>query len=323
MKYIEWRDEFEHFLSGLDRDERDRILAYYSEMYADRRDSGMTEEEIVAGFGAPYDAAKKILDEEDAKKKSRSDEKNHVHDEERARFTSSGGVDALEINGALGNVFVRFYDGNCINVDYPATALLDYRVSQHGGKVVIKHKNIKFRNVNFKNGIIPDMTIDVPRGLTPDLEINLIGGSIKMDGGDYGKLKAYLEGGALNVGRINCGDADLATDAGKIEIEGVVCHRLHAEINAGKLQARSICGSTADINVNAGAACAGHVDCRRTRIRVSAGKADITLCGAKEDYDIDVKRTLGSCNIDGRAPGCDRSVIADVRFGSLNVSFAR
>ena len=29
MKYIEWRDELEHFLGGLDESERENIILYY------------------------------------------------------------------------------------------------------------------------------------------------------------------------------------------------------------------------------------------------------------------------------------------------------
>lgn len=323
MKYIEWRDEFEGYLSGLDEAERRRVLSYYAEMYADKRDSGLSENEAVAQFGAPYDAAQKILAGEGAKKCDNAKTDDTQEKEERAHFSSEGAVDALEINGALGNIILNFYDGEGVNVDYPATSLIDYKVGQQGGKVVITHKKIKFKGVNLKNKIIPDMIIQVPRHLTPDLEINLAAGAIKLDGGDYGNIKAYVEGGALTTGQFNCSDAQFITDAGKIEIGGAVCHRMHAEINAGKLHAGSIYGSTADIRVNAGKLNVDETDCKRTEICVSAGKAEITLCGAKEDYDAEVKKVLSSCNLDSRSVNCERSVKAEVSLGSLTVNFTQ
>ena len=48
MKYIEWRDELEHFLGELDESERENIILYYGEMYADKRDEGLSEEEAKA-----------------------------------------------------------------------------------------------------------------------------------------------------------------------------------------------------------------------------------------------------------------------------------
>lgn len=65
MTYTEWRDELKSNLLCVSESERRRVLEYYAEAYADRREAGYSEREIVAEFGAPYDAAKRILSEED------------------------------------------------------------------------------------------------------------------------------------------------------------------------------------------------------------------------------------------------------------------
>ena len=63
MTYNEWRDELKCNLLCVPEQERARVLDYYAEAYADRRDAGYTEHEITAEFGAPYDAARRILSE--------------------------------------------------------------------------------------------------------------------------------------------------------------------------------------------------------------------------------------------------------------------
>lgn len=63
MKYNEWRDELKDNLLCVSESERRRVLDYYAEAYADRRDAGFTEREIIDDFGAPYDAAQRILSE--------------------------------------------------------------------------------------------------------------------------------------------------------------------------------------------------------------------------------------------------------------------
>ena len=65
MTYTEWRDELKSNLLCVSESERRRVLEYYAEAYADRREAGYSEREIVAEFGAPYDAAKRILSEDD------------------------------------------------------------------------------------------------------------------------------------------------------------------------------------------------------------------------------------------------------------------
>lgn len=61
MKYTEWRDELYNNLLCVSENERRRVLDYYAEAYADRREAGFSEREIISEFGAPYDAAQRIL----------------------------------------------------------------------------------------------------------------------------------------------------------------------------------------------------------------------------------------------------------------------
>ena len=63
MTYNEWRDELKSNLLCVPESEMLRVLDYYAEAYADRRDAGYSEYEITAEFGAPYDAAQRILSE--------------------------------------------------------------------------------------------------------------------------------------------------------------------------------------------------------------------------------------------------------------------
>ena len=65
MTYNEWRDELKSNLLSVSDAERRRVLDYYAEAYADRREAGFTEREIIEDFGAPYDAAQRILYEGD------------------------------------------------------------------------------------------------------------------------------------------------------------------------------------------------------------------------------------------------------------------
>ncbi len=65
MTYTEWRDELKSNLLCVSESERRRVLEYYAEAYADRREAGFSEREIIAEFGAPYDAAQRILNEDE------------------------------------------------------------------------------------------------------------------------------------------------------------------------------------------------------------------------------------------------------------------
>lgn len=63
MTYNEWRDELKDNLLSVSDEERKRVLDFYAEAYADKREAGKSEREIINDFGAPYDAAQRILNE--------------------------------------------------------------------------------------------------------------------------------------------------------------------------------------------------------------------------------------------------------------------
>lgn len=63
MTYNDWRDELKSNLLSVSESERKKVLDYYAEAYADRREAGFSEREIIEEFGAPYDAAQRILSE--------------------------------------------------------------------------------------------------------------------------------------------------------------------------------------------------------------------------------------------------------------------
>lgn len=62
MTYIKWKDEVESYLVDMPQDEKQKLFSYFSEMYADKRDAGISEAQIIEEFGAPYDVAKRILE---------------------------------------------------------------------------------------------------------------------------------------------------------------------------------------------------------------------------------------------------------------------
>ena len=63
MTYRQWEKAFRKRLSRLPKEERERALGYYAELYGDKLDAGVSESEIVREFGDPKAAADKIIEE--------------------------------------------------------------------------------------------------------------------------------------------------------------------------------------------------------------------------------------------------------------------
>ena len=64
MSYKEWERKLLRQLAVLSKNERLSIADYYREMYGDKKDLGLTDEEILQEFGEPESCARKILSEE-------------------------------------------------------------------------------------------------------------------------------------------------------------------------------------------------------------------------------------------------------------------
>ena len=63
MTYKEWESELLGYLKSLPEKEKEEIINYYREIYSDRSDAGMKNEDILSEFGAPMLCAAKILKE--------------------------------------------------------------------------------------------------------------------------------------------------------------------------------------------------------------------------------------------------------------------
>lgn len=70
MTKTQWDRKLKKKLAPLGKDEQRRICDYYDELYNDKKDAGLSEEEILAEFGAPEEAAAKFIEEEGGKKDS-------------------------------------------------------------------------------------------------------------------------------------------------------------------------------------------------------------------------------------------------------------
>lgn len=63
MTKREWMARLKNYIQGLPLEEQKKIFDYYEELYADKRESGMTEWDIIAEFGNPQEVAGRMLTE--------------------------------------------------------------------------------------------------------------------------------------------------------------------------------------------------------------------------------------------------------------------
>lgn len=91
MTQKEWERSLSSYLRDLPRKERNAIIEYYREMYGDKLDAGMTNDEILWEFGFPQDCAARIL-AESGKELKRENAQNKT---DAPRRKTSDNADAL------------------------------------------------------------------------------------------------------------------------------------------------------------------------------------------------------------------------------------
>lgn len=63
--YKKWKKQLQKYISPLSKEEANAVLEYYDELYSDKKEEGLTEENILLSFGEPQVCALRILTDAD------------------------------------------------------------------------------------------------------------------------------------------------------------------------------------------------------------------------------------------------------------------
>lgn len=66
MTYEQWEAKLKELLTGASEEEIKEAIGYYKEIYSDKKEAGLSDEEIVREFGAPEECAGRISYEADS-----------------------------------------------------------------------------------------------------------------------------------------------------------------------------------------------------------------------------------------------------------------
>ena len=90
MTYKQWEAELGESLSNLPDDEKKNAIDYYREIYADKSEAGISDDEIIADFGAPQTVALRILNESAIESEKKSDDSDTKNEENLTRGRNKG-----------------------------------------------------------------------------------------------------------------------------------------------------------------------------------------------------------------------------------------
>ena len=78
MTFKKWQYELKCLLRGMPNNEIKEIARYYEEMYTDKREAGIPEDDILIEFGTPNECAERILSDTEIKNKENGKKGNRL-----------------------------------------------------------------------------------------------------------------------------------------------------------------------------------------------------------------------------------------------------
>ncbi|MDE6691097.1 MAG: DUF4097 domain-containing protein [Clostridia bacterium] len=225
-------------------------------------------------------------------------------DYEMQTYNSTEENTVLDLNLAAGEMYVGFYDGESIEVEYPTSYRYGYEVKEKNGKLTVEPKQHFGIWFGFGWNRVPAIVVRIPRGKVMQLDIDISAGKIEVADGEFTSVRADMSAGWTNLGNLKCGKFVSHISAGKLDLESLEC-------------------TDFDLRLSAGSASIDSVKTDKITVDLSAGSANLTVNGKKSDYYITVDKSAGSCNVSGQQGTVVGKVIdIDLSAGSVNVQFS-
>lgn len=324
MKRSEWMNELERNLMTLDDNERETAMSYYAELFNDKRDSGMRESEILAGFGDPREVARWII----------SDSVNAEHRSAYSRRDNTARASVID-------------DDYFSPPPRRATAAVDNDYEPPAPPLKKRKRHI------FTHIILPVIGAIIGVGLLFSLIVTIIDVSTKEDKfyeGNVELVELLLDIGSSNV-EVRKGDKftvtyttsairqiDVREDGAKLRIDDdqslfwswaqydakmvvtvpEACNKMDLLLSAGRIEATSINCAEINVQVSAGEVVLSDCSSALSEIKVSAGEARVEN-SSTDQLAIDV--SAGSLNLDNVSANTVHAKVSagDFRLNRLDV----
>lgn len=207
----------------------------------------------------------------------------------------------LDLNLSAGEMYVGFYDGDVIEVEYPDSYQYGYYVDELNGKLSVRPRTSFFSWFGWNR--VPSVVVRIPTGKVMELNVDISAGKVEVAEGEFTSVKTHMSAGLTNLGDIKCG-------------------KFVSHLSAGKLNVNSLECTDFDLRLSAGAASVGRTKCDKFDVDLSAGSVNLTVAGKKSEYTITVDKSAGSCSVsDQTGTDANKRIDVDLSAGSVNVSF--
>lgn len=340
-------------LAGMDDDEVESILAYYSEMIDDRMEAGMTEEDAVNAMEPVDVIASRVLSEaHEEKPKDEAAKENNDAQQEICR--SAQDVQELVINAENQRVHLMAGDGDEVILRYRIEDGDIYQLHEEGGVLSLSHTHRP----------VSSYKLD-PKKLTADNFVDEIGkfiGSINLGNlinlsaitGEarqievvlprifQGKISVHSSNARIIAEHVTClgemklrtsnarvvlthivaDQLSIGTSNGRIVLEDVYArNQLDAVTSNGRIAAnKAVSDQEMHLRTSNSPVRVDEVDAKSLVIKTSNSSISGTLKGKMEDYKISSGTSNGKNNLPNREEG-EKHLTVKTSNASITLEF--
>lgn len=269
-------------------------------------------------------------------------------DYEAKEFVCDIPISKLAIDIGVGDLDIKYYDGEFVKVEYQDSKSLQTSILQFGFDDV-KDNNLQiqnkmhFRLFNFGRWLkkAPKMTIYIPNSTQVDLQCKVNAGVANVDSGKFGNVSCILNAGTLNLEDIESKLFYVKLNAGSVKVQNLVATETTFIVNAGDFKIAKLACDETKLDLNAGKFLVNDMTCNVNTIEINSGtckfekiyldKLDLNLNsgnfvmnvqGAKSEFNIDVEKHTGNCNISNQTgTNPDKMIKTEIHSGNVTVQF--
>lgn len=310
------RSEFiSRLLAALDTlppQDRSQLQQYYEEMIDDAVEWGQSEQEVLAGFGEPEQAAARILAEYRAQPAPQAPAGGEEEPEEEPQgpqtlvYGPSAPVHAVELDVQNVPVQVEAADVDLPRVTYEGALEWDEVTVKEEGGVFRLTQRRRFRlTLGFVFVFVRQrILLQLPRDYAGDIALLAADGAVKFSGPlALGAARVQVRNGAVRLEDVRASQMALTAKNGAVHLEEVACGALDVQAANGAIRAEG-CRADALLSLCSknGAVNAHRVSASDVRLETANGAVRGELEGPRAAYTVEAHTVNGRCRVEG-GPG--------------------
>lgn len=315
-------------LVSLSTEEREKVVAYYSEMICDKAENGTAEEAVIQDLGSPSEIAKQICAEYSKAADTLSSENPDTAAPVPSQYTAAGNVKTVVLTAQNIHVDVRGVPTGNVRVLFDPLPTDKVSVSEADGVYTFTH-SIPFHLFNWF-GLFRShggITLEIPESFNGDVSVKTDNARLTAEGLRHIENGTFITDNArIVVSGTECRNLSVRTSNGKAELENCTGGDCKVKTNNGRITARAcIFPGGIDLHTDNASINADMITADKIVFKTNNGSINASVAGDARSYAIHSHTSNGQNNLpaDWTFPGQTKQLSAETNNAHIAVQFVQ